>query len=217
MANHCYNYAVFSGTKEQISKLNNRLSYLRDEIHKKEYTEKGLEIPSYLATNLVSFYSENFPKLFLQKWNRSEDVYEKFGSRWFECEWILDDEEHLTIMGDSAWSPVLPLFEKICKHYNLKAYGNYEEPGMNFAGEFEIDPLGVNAHREMTYQQYQAINNPNSFWEDMVNSILDGHYSDLESIFADFENCEWELTDEEKNQLTGFWEDFQESSKNETN
>lgn len=215
MANHCWNHAVFSGSVENITKLCNRLSYLRDEYIKTEYTNEGKEVPAYINENYLQFYSENFPKLFQKKKKWGDDVYEKFGSRWFECSWILEDDGTLTLSGDSAWSPVLLFFEQICKHYDLKAYGNYDEPGIDYAGEFEMENSGITQHDQMSSRQYQATNNPNSYWEDTIILIEDGHFDSLEDIFVDFRKSGWILSDTEKRQVTEEWENFQKSTQNE--
>jgi len=215
MANHCWNYAVFHDNPEGAKKLHKKLLHLRDLQLKEEYTDNGEEIPSYKDCESLSLYALLYPKLFKQKWKEEDDVYEKFGSRWFEFTWELCDDGSITLQGDSAWSPVIALFKKICKHYKMSAYGNYEESGCDIAGEFQMDQNGIITHNEMTYWEYQAENNPNYFWEQRIEWIEEGHFETLEAIFEEFARYNWRLTAVTKQELEEEFNKHKESLKNE--
>lgn len=200
MANHCQNFAYFSGEPEQISKLEKALQRETDNYLKQEYTDKGLTIPSYYM-NTVELYARNYnlilsdqPDDFTQP---GYDVYDLYGSRWFVCEWEVMSDTEIQLMGSSAWSPVVSFFEKICTTYQLDAYGDYAESGMDFAGEFTITKEGEVTDNQTSYQQYEATHNPEGFFEDVLYYISDGYYESFQSVLDHFKDVDWNLSDAE--------------------
>lgn len=203
MANHCYNYITLYGDSKEVKRLNNRLTKLRDDALKEEYTDKGKEIPKYETAFWV--HSESAYKILFQKPDELTehfDVYEKYGSKWFECNWEYNEgDDAIVLQGDSAWSPMLPLFRKICRKYKLKGEGNYEEPGMDFAGEFEITTDGEVTELQITYREFMQKNNPESYWDQLLCDIEDGVFDSLDDIIKEFNADIWKLTEEEKTEL----------------
>lgn len=203
MANHCWNYAVFSGEEKKLKQLISSL----------EKTRKAfIETEGYLPDGMVWIYSLNGhmvlgtpPPKQRPQGSYDIDVYSAYGSKWFDCCWEVEKKDHVIIsvslQGDSAWSPMLPFFEKICRRMNLTCFGNYEESGMDFAGEFEYNTEGEVMHNQMSYREYEAENNPDQFWENMVENIDEGYFETLEDVYAEFADCKWELTQEEKKEL----------------
>ena len=214
MANHCYNYGYFVGSRKEIEKL----------LAQAQKLEEGKEVryrESTPTTAEVSLYAGNYAKLLMNKPDKGEnglyspnfDVYEKYGSKWFDAHFELqeyhnEDEIGLVISGDSAWSPMLPLFVKLCKKYKLTCEGNYEEMGMDFAGEFEITATGEIMDVQITYREFLQKNNPECFWEDLLNSIDDGHFKTLDDVLAEFNHDYWVPTEEEITQLKERHEDY---------
>lgn len=203
MANHCWNYAVFSGEERRLKQLIASL----EKAHA-QFSEEQRE----LHDNMVWIYGLNGhiilgtppPK---ERPDGSHDIdpYEAYGSKWFDCCWQVEEKDgvvvSVSLQGDSAWSPMLPLFEKICRRMDLTCFGNYEESGMDFAGEFEYDPDGEVSHIQMTYREYQAENNPDWFWENIVESIEEGYFFTFEDVCTEFAICKWQLTEKEKEEL----------------
>jgi len=207
MANHCYNFAQFVGTPESLHKLGKRLDRITKEQLKEEYTDKGLAIPSY-KEDIAWINGRNAHELlFKKKSTENFDVYDEYGSKWFSCHFRYDEEDTvLTMQGDSAWSPMLPLFSKICKKYNLTCDGNYSESGMDFAGEFVIDSDGTIEDTQMTYKQYEATNNPDSFWDQVIYEIEEGYFKSLEAVYQEFTRVDWVLSESESTQLKKVYE-----------
>jgi len=213
MANHCYNSVTFTGDMEQLKKLEKRLKKTQENCFKEAYTDQGLPIPTTVSDeNSVWLNGANYHFILFKKtdnWtDSSEDVYDKYGSKWFEPYWSFD-EDTLQMWGDSAWSPMMPLFMKICKFYKLNASGFYSEPGMNFAGDFEMNEAGMMQHIPATYRAHLAKNNPEVFWDDILVWISEGYYEKLDAIFADFKEVDWELTPSEIETLEEAFKDFQ--------
>jgi hypothetical protein len=204
MANHCQNFAYFSGEPEQISKLEEALKRETANHLKEEYTDKGLAIPKY-ASNTVELYARNYNLILSDQpddfTKPGYDVYDLYGSKWFECEWEVMCDTEIQLTGSSAWSPVIAFFEKICTTYQLDAYGDYAESGMDFAGEFTITKEGEVTDDQTSYQQYEANNNPDSFFENVLYYISDGNFESFQSVLDHFKDVSWDLTDVETETL----------------
>lgn len=183
MANHCYNYATGTGPKEELERLKAVVELLVDKENK--------------VDNQVWCWSKIYPLFFPQNAGEVEepeessesntflDVYENWGSKWFDGYFEINPEgEEITISGDSAWSPVIPFFIALCKEYKLYLEGSYEEPGMDFAGEYTITKDGEFSEEHMTYGQYEAKNNPDGYWQNLTENISDGCYETIEDILS---------------------------------
>ena len=219
MANHCYNFITLSGDVNEVKKLNNRLTKLRDDALKEEYTDKGQEIPKYQTAFWV--HSGSAHKILFQKPDELTnhfDVYEKYGSKWFECNWEYNEEDDFIVLqGDSAWSPMLPLFQKICRKYKLRGEGNYEESGMDLAGEFEITTDGEIMDIQMTYREFMQKNNPESYWDQLLCDIDDGVFDSFDDIINEFNADIWKLTEEEKTELEDAFRKYEQRRLLQTN
>ena len=200
MANHCYNHVSFSGSHEGLEKLASRLKLVA-----KEYNEESLYKVSEVHIGLSGY---NYHRILgTKKKNLSnipgthKDVYEEYGSKWFECEFEIYEKDGvidvIDLSGDSAWSPMLPLAMKICKKFKLKAEGNYEESGMDFAGDYVIDENGSVEENQMTYKEYQAKDNPEGYWENLIDDIQEGNYESLAEIYKTLETHKFHLTEED--------------------
>ena len=207
MANHCYNYAYFTGDLENIKRLNHALVCLRQKCHEEKYTSNGMEIPFWRLNGSITLYAGNYRMILESEpddFTKPEfDVYDVYGSKWFECDWEYEEgSSNLIISGDSAWSPVVAFFIKICKHYKLTAEGDYSESGNDFAGTFSIDKNGNIEEVEMSYDEYESENNPDGFWENVIFQIEEGCYESLEEIFTKLEKAKWNTSEEEKQEIT---------------
>jgi hypothetical protein len=211
MTNHCQNFAYFSGEPEQISKLEQALIRETANHLKEEYTDKGIDIPKY-ASNTVPLYARNYNLILSDQQDDftkpGYDVYDLYGSRWFECEWEVMSDTEIQLTGSSAWSPVVSFFEKICTTYQLEAYGDYAESGNDFAGEFTITKEGELADNQTSYQQYEANNNPDSFFDSALYYISDGDFESFQLVLQHFENVNWKLTDVETETLKKEYHDY---------
>jgi hypothetical protein len=197
MANHCQNFAYFSGEPEQISKLEQALQRETANQLKEEYTDKGLAIPKY-ASNTVELYARNYNLILSDQpddfTKPGYDVYDLYGSKWFVCEWEVLSDTEIQFTGSSAWSPVLLFFQRICTTYELEAYGDYAESGNDFAGEFTITKEGDLHDNQTSYEQYEANNNPDAFFESALYYIYEGTFESFELVLTHFENVNWKLT-----------------------
>ncbi len=207
MANHCYNFVQFVGSPSSLHKLSKRLERITKQQIKEEYLDKGLPVPAY-KQEVVWLNGSNAHELLFKKQPQSNfDVYDEYGSKWFDCYFQYNEhDDYLSMQGDSAWSPMLPLFSSICKKYKVTCEGNYAESGMDFAGEFVMDIDGNIEDNQMSYRYYEAKNNPDSFWEQIICDIEDGCFNSLDSVYDTFIEVDWKLTDIEKKELKEVYE-----------
>ena len=210
MANHCYNYATGTGPKEELERLKAVVDLLKDKENK--------------VDNQVWCWSKIYPLFFTQNVGEVEeteesgedktflDVYENWGSKWFDANFEIDPEgQDITILGDSAWSPVIPFFIALCKEYKLELEGSYEEPGMDFAGEYTINKDGEFGEVQMTYSQYEALNNPEGYWQRLTDDIEEGFYDSFPEILTRLKADNFNVTSEDINQLTKLFDQYKKN------
>ena len=164
MANHCWNWIEIVGSKESIEKIRTIIDQVNE-------TEAG-------------FWGGNYPLLIEKpeiKENITFDVYEDWGSKWFTpyvdayhlAEDSIDGKDrssYIVIAGDSAWSPMVPLCEKLSKHYNTDITIEYEECGNDFGGRCKFSKGNLQEQEEASYLEWQYIN---------------GNFEQIESHFED--------------------------------
>ena len=127
MANNCHNHIAIS----KISKYN------------ASKLVKFLE--SYEKFNYMNQWVESFipKKMHLTDGSVSFDNSYTYGAKWFDFEFEIesdgDDFDFIVISGHSAWSPMLPLTKILSEFLNCHISHDYEERGLNFAGEIEFD------------------------------------------------------------------------------
>ena len=142
MPNYCSNWVSFSGKKEDLQKLHDALRYA-ESLNAENggliwydtfYAALGLDVPSELI-----------------------DVYDVFGSKWLDIQQLDLGGISLELLGNSAWSPVVPFVHKLCKKFNLTASGEYDECGCDFGGFYEIDEDGTLRDNTYNYISYRYL------------------------------------------------------------
>ena len=214
MANHCYNYVSGSGSKENLTRLQSIVRVLAGN--------------TGISGEYLSLWSKNYPAFFsisVKEQNDPEDetldawyrVYDDWGSKWFDANFDINVEDgSLTISGDSAWSPVLPFFIELAKEYKLELEGYYDESGMDFAGEFTINSEGELVDNQITSRQFRMKDNPEGFWEDIIDSIENGCYKTIEEVKNEFDVDYWgELEEKDVVLLQKALDNFLASEKND--
>lgn len=112
MANNCMNFITINGNNTDIKDFSQLLKL-------SETQENGYDI---------------YENLF-NEFGKSEN-----DGRWFDIQIVDEDENCITISGDSAWCPCLDLFTKIsAKYESLEIHYEYEEGGCDFAGFADIN------------------------------------------------------------------------------
>lgn len=166
MANDCWNKVVIRGTNDLLEKIKTRF----------ESSENGV------------FTMNNYHILFDS--DVSDMVEDDFGSKRFSPSVEIYDNQ-LVISGDSAWSPVIGLFERICVEYGVEATLDYDEQGYDFAGRISWDSKGVETENlEWTYWEKLYINDQIGFWEEMEWRYED--YDTFEDLVENLELSKWQ-------------------------
>lgn len=162
MANHCYNYARFEGSKEDILKASQAII-------------KAKESDGHL-------WWETYKKVFGDKYDyASEDVYEEFGSKWFDCD-VDVDIDWMTLSGDSAWSPAIHFFKKLCETFNLSCSADYEEAGCDFGGWWEYKDGNVTRDETVSWLVYIDTNDPGRMLESILEDVDNDYYKSYEEF-----------------------------------
>ena len=159
MPNYCSNSVCITGDTVDIKEFYDRVhAYLSSE------KNDGYWSGTYytMFKTMQKFYSKDNPLCF--------DVYLEYGSKWWSVEdySLEDDNSTMYMNGDSAWSPVLQLMEKLAVDYNFHITISYSEPGMNFAGECEYDNTGCITEVSYTCEEYDYLTDKDYFYEDIT-------------------------------------------------
>ena len=185
MANHCYNTITISGDPLDVKEL-----YDRIDIFLKETKD------SYWGGTYYTMFRTMQPKYHTHsdrdiqnELNKEFSVDKEYGSKWFDIADISieSDEGMMTINGDSAWGPVLPLCEKLALDYNLQITCEYSESGMDFAGKYTYDESGCIEQHEMTYQEFSYLDDKHYFIENCIDSVACcfDSYEEFEKAYED--------------------------------
>lgn len=165
MANDCWNRVVITGSTDTLEKIKTRF----------ESSENGV----FTMNNYHTLFNSDVSDM-------SED---DFGSKRFVPSVELEGDT-LYISGDSAWSPMVGLFERICVEYGVEATLNYDEMGYDFAGRISWDSSGVELENiEWTYWEKLYIYDQENFWEEMEWKYEE--YDSFEELVETFELHKW--------------------------
>jgi hypothetical protein len=185
MANYCWNWSCFTGDRANLEKLIANVN-------------KAMELNA--ENRGVLWYGTYSVTLGLPSWQEGDeeyDVYDRYGSKWFDCE-VQDEKDHVIITGTSAWSPMLELFRKLSTIYELKVDAEYEEPGMDFGGFYKADCGDITEDRQLSYYQYRVLSDGT---DSIIDGIDNGDYNSLEDAIEHFKDLQ-EVMDEKQ------WEQF---------
>jgi len=166
MANNCYNWVEFTGSKDALLKLKNKLS----DYEKFEYfTDWG--------NHILDIENDTSEKNF--------DWCYKYGTKWWDMYLENEDDESLLISGDTAWSPPESLLEEICKHYGIECRIEFEEPGNDFGGYATFNSEGKQEEYSVSYRQWRYEEDSDSAMENIIEDIEHCDYT-LEDFEEDF-------------------------------
>ena len=186
MPNWCSNFIRITGDKDKIENIKRLIELSRNED----------EYPG-LFTTLVGIPEGMSPTDYQEKWWDAN--IEHWGTKWdinpHETSVGLYDEE-ITICQETAWSPPIPFCQKIAQMFDVEVYIQYEEPGVDFAGECNCFPDGTYDDKEYTYSEGLYKTNNEYFWEGHVpdqlcyiNEELEENQNVVEKIKDYFHFC----------------------------
>ena len=124
MANNCWNLiSIDVVKKEDFSKVEKFFADYKNNSYTSDWVKS-------------SFLNEHLGILGLTE-DQADNPYDVSGSKWFEfnIDFMKDgDGGYITISGDSAWGPMVPLTHLLSKALGTKAEIEYYEGGCDFAG-----------------------------------------------------------------------------------
>ena len=164
MANHCYNDAHIEGTEQMIDLFVHRL----EEAKKEER----------------SLYNATFYKV-LGMEVEEEDVYDQFGSRWFEADYERMSPTAISVWGDSAWSPVNEFFLRLSAVYGFTIQSTYEEGGEDIGGWFECENGEVTRDESTSYYAYRYLDDREHTMETMLEDASEGYWESVDDLCTD--------------------------------
>jgi hypothetical protein len=175
MANHCYNFIVITGSKDNVSKLKETL---------------------YPVLEKEGLWHNTYPK------SLGIDVPEgyDYSSKW--CDFYIDDDDDTKIVlsGDSAWGPALGYFVLLSKTFHVKVEIKYEESGMDFGGVFIVKDGDVITDDSDTYWRHRYKDDSYGVIEALAETMLCDYKSFNE--FAEMHKDLLEImTDDDKQEL----------------
>ena len=197
MANHCYNWITITGNKDSLKEL----------IKKCEQPEVEKE------TLFYSTFHKLFPltNKFYPGAHEDDhfDVYEEYGSKWFDLGCDHDEDwSYVNIWGDSAWSPVEALCQKLSAAYGVDIRIEYEEPGCDFGGYSEYENGVQIADACWSYRAYQYQDDVDLFMERLEDDVHMDYWEDIEDFKTNDTEC-WEMmSDIHKNELLRIFEEY---------
>ncbi len=159
MANNCYNYLEIEGKKEDILRL--------EECMKSQDKNSNDELR--LSKIIPAEIDE-------RGCYKCKDIYELWGTKWFDGEWFENDGASATLTFDTAWSPSLPVTLEMSKRFNLKINHFYEESGCDFEGDYNVDCGEVILNDERKYRPVCQDCGEKFDSDDMVYDEDDGDY-----------------------------------------
>jgi hypothetical protein len=185
MANDCWNKVIIKGDETTLKKIEEKFNSVEDGF----------------------FNMSNYQTLFDSDVSDMEE--DDFGSKRFVPSVCMQDGQ-LLIAGDSAWSPVIGLFERICVDYGVEAELEYDEMGYDFAGRIVWDSKGVEIeNEEWTYWERLCMKDSDNFWEEMQWRYE--NYEEFDELVEDFHIDKWkDQTILDMNRLRKEFEEYTE-------
>lgn len=165
MANDCWNSLMIRGDVDTLKLIESRF--------------KSVENSFFSMSNYHLLFDSDV----------SDFAEEDFGSKRFSVNLeMLDDGLH--IYGDSAWSPMIGLFERISNEYGVECTLEYHEVGFNFAGKIVWDSKGVEiSNEEWTYWERLCEKSKSDFWEELSWKFED--YDTVSELLEDIDFVNW--------------------------
>ena len=164
MANHCYNYASIEGTEQMLDLFEKRLA---------EATKN----------NEALFHPTFYQVLGLEA--RDGDVYDDFGSRWFDTLWERHSPTTGLLSGDSAWSPVSEFLRKLSEVYSFNIESTYEEGGDNFGGWFNCTNGEVTTDVTTSYYAFRYTEEGEYFMQSLIEDANEGYWESADELDKD--------------------------------
>lgn len=153
MPNWCSNSLTITGHKYDIETILERLR--KGDADKMFETLIGINPEISVEQYEKNWYDENISR---------------FGTKW-DVSYTMDmfqySEDTIYITFETAWSPPVEFCRSLSKMYNVKCVLFYSEPGIGFAGQFEVDGDGNESDDECGYLEGLYKYDNEYFWDEV--------------------------------------------------
>jgi hypothetical protein len=161
MANHCYNDAHIEGTEQMIDLFIQRLEEAKKEDQ--------------------ALYNPTFYKALGQE-PTNEDVYNQFGSRWFDANFERFSPTSMSLCGDSAWTPINEFLLRLSAVYGFTIASTYEENGEDFGGWFSCTNGEVTLDKSTSYYAFRYMDDREHTMETMLEDATEGYWESVDDL-----------------------------------
>jgi len=188
MTNWVGNFIKITGTKSNLDVLKGKLTEQKDEsINFMEYLIGLGDIPD-------NYYEKGWYDYNVKRFGTKCDI--PFSQLELKIE-----EDLISIVAGSAWSPIIPFLSKLCERYNVDAINDYYEPRSGFGGRAEIDSCGRDFVHHCSYMEAVFLYENWSFWEQVSEMIEEEQYETFEELMDELEF----LSEEDKEKIKVVW------------
>ena len=161
MANNCYNDAHIEGTEQMIDLFIQRLEEAKKE-------DKALFNPTFYKA--------------LGQDPTNEDVYNQFGSRWFDANFERFSPTSMSLCGDSAWTPINEFLLRLSAVYGFTIASTYEESGEDFGGWFSCTNGEVTIDKSTSFYAFRYLDDREHTMETMLEDATDGYWESVDDL-----------------------------------
>lgn len=164
MANHCYNDAHIEGTEQMIDLFIQRLVDAKKQ-------DRALFNPTFYQA--------------LGEEMTEEDVYNQFGSRWFDADFERMSPTSMSLYGDSAWTPINEFLLRLSAVYGFTIGSTYEETGEDFGGWFSCTNGEVTLDESTSYYAFRYRDDREHTMETMLEDASEGYWESVDELCPD--------------------------------
>ena len=161
MANYCYNGVYIYGTEQMLDKF-----------------EKALNKATKVSTSL----NKNTFYQVLGQEPVDGDVYETFGSRWFEPSWERTLPNKVTLCGCSAWTPISEFLLRLSAVYGFTIESTYEEGGDDFGGWYDCKNGEITRDESTSFYAFRYLDNREHAMESMTYDASEGCWESVDEL-----------------------------------
>jgi hypothetical protein len=216
MPNHCSNYLELSADpsdRKAVSQLANfsDISIIPNEDKDAQFDDIRFTFDGVLPMPKELDIKRAYPKDKTEEEHEKANI-EKYGyADWYDWRWdnwgtkwdaydcyvneLLKD--YCSISFDTAWSPPIPYYLALSKKYPLlKIEIEYSEPGMDFAGRQSYFDGELIDDVEMTYSEYEYLEDYPSWFDRFYDTLEDDCYGSLEDFKENYSEV-WKIMNKE--------------------
>lgn len=176
MADYCSNYVNFYGNAQSKARIMHTLASMKgvplNDINTGVEYHLDLDGESFLGW--VSVKDGEIPE--------NTHLADFFGSKWYEGTILIESNGRVVFCGSSAYVPPFEFYRLFSRTFGLTGNGDFEECAGSYAGYIKFPEPGVIDIQEVDYYEWIAKENPDSYWDYIVDIVSDGEFDSIEQV-----------------------------------